>query len=88
MRRPIDVSGWRGAMELLMSDEFSDQSSRLVALETAVAHQDRIIAELNDVIALQWRRIDTLDRQIARLLEEFQKLGDQRDSQEPPPPHY
>ncbi|HEY8066534.1 MAG TPA: SlyX family protein [Methylosinus sp.] len=75
-------------MEFLMSDEFSDEASRLVALETAVAHQDRMVAELNDVIALQWRRIDTLDRQIARLREEFQKLGDQRDSQEPPPPHY
>ena len=71
-----------------MSDEFSDPLSRLVALETAVAHQDKTIAELNDVIALQWRRIEALERQVARLLAEVQTLGDQRNSPEPPPPHY
>ncbi|TDX63454.1 putative coiled-coil protein SlyX [Methylosinus sp. sav-2] len=49
--------------------------------------RDRTVAELNDVIASQWRRIDTLERQIARLREEFQTLG-LRDAPERPPPHY
>ncbi|WP_306432200.1 SlyX family protein [Methylosinus sporium] len=72
---------------VLMSEELSELSSRLVALETALAHQDRTVAELNDVIASQWRRIDALERQLARLREEFQTLG-HRDAPEPPPPHY
>ncbi|OAI31041.1 hypothetical protein A1351_07095 [Methylosinus sp. R-45379] len=71
----------------LMSGELSDLSSRLVALETALAHQDKTVADLNDVIASQWRRIDALERQIARLREEFQTLG-HRDAPERPPPHY
>ena len=57
-----------------MSHEHSD-SSRLDALETLVAHQDRIIAELNDAITAQWRKIDALERQVAKLLEEIQSAA-------------
>ena len=71
-----------------MSDGPSDHSSRLETLETLVAHQDRTIAELNDVITSQWRRIDALERQVAKLREEFQNGGVPRDTPEPPPPHY
>jgi SlyX protein len=70
-----------------MSDEHSD-SSRLDALETLVAHQDKTIAELNDAITAQWRKIDVLERQFAKLLEEIRSIGAPRDSLEPPPPHY
>jgi SlyX protein len=61
-------------MELDMSDGHSD-SSRLEALETLVAHQDKTIAQLNDAITSQWRKIDALERQVAKLLEEFQNIG-------------
>ncbi|KAF2988941.1 SlyX family protein [Methylocystis sp. MJC1] len=71
-----------------MSDERSDYAARLDTLETLIAHQDRTIAELNDVITSQWRKIDILERQVAQLREEFQNLGASRDTPEPPPPHY
>jgi SlyX protein len=74
-------------MELGMSDGPSD-SSRLDALEALVAHQDRTIAELNDAITAQWRKIDVLERQHARLHAEIQNIGTPRDPSEPPPPHY
>jgi SlyX protein len=74
-------------MEFNMSHEPSD-SSRLDALETLVTHQDRIIAELNDAITAQWRKIDALERQVAKLLDEVQNVGTPRDASEPPPPHY
>jgi uncharacterized coiled-coil protein SlyX len=74
-------------MELGMSDGHSELS-RLDALETLVAHQDKTIAELNDAITAQWRKIDSLERQIAKLHVEIQSVGIQRDISEPPPPHY
>jgi uncharacterized coiled-coil protein SlyX len=74
-------------MEFDMSNGQSD-SSRLDALETLIAHQDRTIAELNDTVAAQWRKIDALERQVAKLLDEFQNIGTPRDTSEPPPPHY
>ncbi len=70
-----------------MSHEHAD-SSRLDALETLVAHQDRIIAELNDAIMAQWRKIDALERQVGKLLDEIQSVTAPRDASEPPPPHY
>ena len=65
-----------------------EQAARLEALETMVAHQDRLLAELNDVITTQWRKIDQLDRQVRRMRETLQSIGPQRDGPEPPPPHY
>lgn len=70
-----------------MSD-LSDQSSRIDALEVRVAHQDQTIAELNDVITAQWRKIDALERQFARMQDEYQNMLAPRDLPEPPPPHY
>jgi SlyX protein len=70
-----------------MSDEPSDYS-RLDALEMLVAHQEKTIAELNGAITAQWRKIDALERQIAKLHVELQNVGNHRDAPEPPPPHY
>ena len=70
-----------------MSDGHSD-FSRLDALEMLVAHQDKTIAELNDAITAQWRKIDALERQVAKLHVEIQSVGTQRETPEPPPPHY
>jgi uncharacterized coiled-coil protein SlyX len=75
-------------MELEMSKGPLDDPSRLDALETHVAHQDRMIAELNDVITSQWRKIDVLERQVAQLRDEIQNIATPRGAPEPPPPHY
>ena len=69
-----------------MSDD--ERNARLDALETRVAHQDLVIGELNETVTAQWREIDALRRDVARLREEFQNLGAQRDGPEQPPPHY
>lgn len=71
-----------------MTDATSDHTARLDALEALFAHQERMFAELNEVVAAQWRKIDLLERQIARLREEMQAIGPSRDAPEPPPPHY
>ncbi|MCC3246778.1 SlyX family protein [Methylocystis sp. WRRC1] len=71
-----------------MNDAGSEFSSRLDTLEASVAHQDKMLGELNEVVTLQWRKIDVLERLVAQLREELQNIAPQRDAPEPPPPHY
>jgi SlyX protein len=65
-------------------------SSRIEALEIRVAHQDRTIEELNETITAQWKEIETLTRQIARLGDQLQEVRETAGAAgEPePPPHY
>jgi len=64
------------------------ETGRIEAIEIRLAHQDKMISDLNDVITAQWRQIDLLERQLGMLREELQTLEPQRQSPEPPPPHY
>jgi SlyX protein len=66
----------------------SDLAERIDGLEIRIAHQDRTISELNDVITEQWSRIEILERQIMRMREEMQNMTPAREGPEPPPPHY
>jgi len=76
------------AMDQNMGDEFSDYFSRLDNLEVRITHQDQTIADLNEVITAQWRKIDVLERQIAKLHDEYRNMGASPELPEPPPPHY
>jgi SlyX protein len=63
------------------------ESKRIDELEIRLAHQEKTIGELNEVITSQWKKIETLERQLRRLDEELQAL----DVEAPPnqkPPHY
>jgi uncharacterized coiled-coil protein SlyX len=71
-----------------MKDLPPDAAARLETLEVLLAHQERVIAELNDVITTHWRKIDTLERLVTQLREELQNMAPQREAPEPPPPHY
>jgi len=71
-----------------MNDAVSVDSSRLDALEMRIAHQDKTIADLNEVITSQWRTIDVLQRHVRELREEFRNMVPPRTGPEPPPPHY
>jgi SlyX protein len=63
--------------------------ARIEALETRLAHQDRVVEDLNKVSTDQWTQIDTLKRQIERLQDRVQELESNRPNlPEPPPPHY
>jgi SlyX protein len=77
----------RNAGPFVLENEMIE-NSRLDALEIRFAHQEQTIAELNDVITAQWKRIENLESQIRRLGEEFQNLDQGRNAPEPPPPHY
>jgi SlyX protein len=62
---------------------------RLNDMEIRIAHQDKTIAELNDVITAQWKKLEMMERQLRRLGEELEAM----DVQDGPaanqkPPHY
>jgi SlyX protein len=69
----------------------SDEQARIDALEIRIAHQDRMIEDLNQTITQQWKDIDRLKREVARLADRMANaehaLGPD-PGEEPPPPHW
>jgi len=64
-------------------------NARIETLEVRSAYQDQTIETLNATITDQWKRIDDLSRQLARLSDrlDLAEAGDQPAPQEKPP-HY
>ena len=66
-------------------------TSRVDELEIRLTHQDQIIDDLNETIARQWREIEALTRQLAKLGDRIHLVEEHAGepaSTEPPPPHY
>lgn len=68
----------------------SDDSARLTDLEVRLAHQERTIEELSDVVATQGRAVDLLTERLRLLTERVRELESWRPSpaDDRPPPHY
>jgi len=65
--------------------------ARMEQLETAVAFQDQTIEELNQALALHFKEIEMLKRELQRLgsqLREVESHPALTPQAEPPPPHY
>jgi uncharacterized coiled-coil protein SlyX len=71
-----------------MTENTSHLELRLVDLETRLYQQEKILSDLNDVIAGQWTKIDGLERQLRRLAEEVQSLDGDAGPAHQKPPHY
>ena len=65
-------------------------TARVDALEMRATEQERTIEDLNATILAQWKEIESLNRQIARLGAQIQEIEAhaQAGEPEPPPPHY
>ena len=66
------------------------ETNRIVALEFKVAHLERALQELSDVMYRQQREIDgmlELNRQLASQVEQLETRGSDANSVEIPP-HY
>lgn len=68
----------------------SGEAARIDALEMRIAHQERVIEELNATVTGQWKEIETLRRQVERMADRLQQVADNAapNAPEPPPPHY
>jgi SlyX protein len=65
--------------------------NRLIALETRLAHHERMTDEMSDVLATQQRTIDHLNAQLRRLGDRMQDVEsgfDRSPQDDKPPPHY
>jgi SlyX protein len=65
--------------------------ARIDTLEMSRAHQDRAIEDLSEALAAQWKEIEALRAQVARLTEQLAEAaaaGGGGGEVEPPPPHY
>ena len=66
----------------------SKAEDRIDELEMRMAHQDRTIGELNDVITAQWKRLELLERKLNRLGEDLEALEPAGVPPSEKPPHY
>ena len=66
----------------------TDIEQRLIDIETAIANQDKIIDDLNQVVITQGRQIDNLLRQNQYLLSVLENDTVKPQGEETPPPHY
>ena len=65
--------------------------ARIEALEVRIAYQDQTIEDLNQSVLDQWKQLEEMRRQLARLgdrMEASEQRADQAGLPEPPPPHY
>lgn len=63
-------------------------SERVVELEVRVAYQERLIAELDEVVRAFADRVQALEREVARLRETVLHQPDPVGPPDEPPPHY
>lgn len=66
-------------------------TARLDALEIRIAHQDQVVEDLNRTVIEQWKVIDRLTRQVARLTEHAATSaapGGPGAGDDAPPPHW
>ena len=66
----------------------SDIENRLIDIESAIANQDRIIEDLNQMVIMQGKQIDNLLRQNKYLISILENDTVKPQGEEVPPPHY
>ena len=68
----------------------AELSARIEALEVRITYQDRVIEDLNATVTAQWRPIDDLTKQLARMTDRLSEMEASTPTGEPdpPPPHY
>jgi SlyX protein len=73
-----------------MTEDVARLTARVDALEMRATEQERTIEDLNATILAQWKEIEELKRQLARLGAQMQELEAHGPAgePEPPPPHY
>lgn len=63
-------------------------TSRIDDLEIRLAHQERMIEDLNSTVTRQWKEIDRLKREVENLSDRLANTPGLAPQDEPPPPHW
>jgi SlyX protein len=67
------------------------EESRIIEIETKLAHQDQLLIELNNVVTDQQTQLMRLDELFTAMVERVRSLGDNSPDDAPQderPPHY
>ena len=67
------------------------EDDKIIDLEMTLAHQDKVIADLSDVVNAQWKEIETLKRQLSKTNSKIEELGSAiggEDQANVKPPHW
>ena len=64
--------------------------ARIEALEMRIAHQDRVIDDLNKSVTEQWKQIEMLTKQVGRFADRLNSIEDTAavSGEAERPPHY
>lgn len=65
--------------------------SRIIEIESKLAYQDQLLAELNDVVADQQKQLMHLNELFTAMVDRVRSLGDNSPDDAPQderPPHY
>ena len=78
----------RSATMATPPEQLAIDDARLLRLEEKVAYQDKLIAELNEVVVSLHRATDTLGDRLRTIERELHSELGARDMPNEPPPHY
>ncbi|RPG23437.1 MAG: SlyX family protein [Gammaproteobacteria bacterium TMED92] len=67
----------------------TNTAERISELETRLEFQDETIAQLNDALIAQQKRLDDLEKRLQQLVAHIKTMQAKDEPKlEPPPPHY
>ncbi len=66
----------------------SNTEKRIDNLEIKLAHQDQLLHELNEVLQVQYDKIDMLEARLKRLQDKVNEGGSGQETPIDKPPHY
>ena len=61
---------------------------KLESIEIIIAHHDKIISEMNEVILSQWKKLDVVEKKLMQLYEVIKSMNDDQEMSDQRPPHY
>ena len=65
-----------------------DLVDRIDTLETHIAHQDLMLLDLNEIVTLQQKNLDAINKQFGRFIDRVEAMGSQNPVPVKPPPHF
>ena len=74
--------------DLAVNKDIELIKEKLESIEIIIAHHDKIISEMNDVILTQWKKLDVVEKKLMQLHEDIKSMNDDQEMSDQRPPHY
>ena len=74
--------------DLMMDKDILLMIEKLESMEVIIAHHDKIMSDMNEVILSQWKRIDAVEKKLLQLHEDINCMNGGQELRDQRPPHY